>query len=73
MKPLCLFTEKQYSRNERHYSNGIDMHIWCGSLIVLLSVQITYDRFWICDLIMIHIQQELLELIITLKKAFVKS
>ena len=38
MKPLCLFTEKQYSRNERHYSNGIDMHIWCGSLIVLPEV-----------------------------------
>ena len=45
MKPLCLFTEKQYSRNERHYSNGIDMHIWCGSLIVLTEVWMDKGRF----------------------------
>ena len=45
MKPLCLFTEKQYSRNERQYSNGIDMHNWFGSLIVLPEVWMDKWRF----------------------------
>ncbi len=45
MKPLCLFTEKQYSRNERQYSNGIDMHNWFGSLIVLPEVWMNKRRF----------------------------
>ena len=49
MKPLCLFTEKQYSRNERHYSNGIDiMHNWYGSLIVLPDVWMNEGRFTGC-------------------------
>lgn len=45
MKQLYLFTEKPYSQKERHYSNGIDMHIWCGSLIVLPEVWMSKGRF----------------------------
>ena len=44
MKPLCLFTEKQYSCNERHYSYGIDMHNWFGSLVVLPEVWMNKGR-----------------------------
>ncbi len=45
MKPLCLFTLKPYNRNERHYSNGIDMHICFGSLVVLPEVRMDKWRF----------------------------
>ena len=44
MRPLCLFTIKQNSCNERHYSYGIDMHNDFRSLIVLPEVRIRRGR-----------------------------
>jgi len=44
MKPLRLFTIKQNSCNERHYSYGIDMHNDFRSLIVLPEVRIRRGR-----------------------------
>ena len=49
MKPLRLFTIKQNSCNERHYSYGIDMHNDFGSLIVLLEVWIRRGRSAVAD------------------------
>ena len=45
MKPLCLFTIKPHSWNERHYSYGIDMRNDFGSLIVLPDVRMNTGRF----------------------------
>lgn len=44
MKPLCLFTIKQYSYNDRHYSYGISMRNGFGSLIVLQEVRMNIGR-----------------------------